>query len=136
MNNHEARKFVETVYHDIWAAEDLEKFATYYHPEVEFVGYDAGGEIRLDYQMIKNQAYNGPKIRKDVETTFEDVYAVADNKIIARFKMRYIVRANGRVFKLRTAFEYELKDGKIYRGWAIFNHNVPFDTKPIQHEKV
>lgn len=129
MNNHQAREFVEAVYGNIWAAQNLNKFDTYYHPEVEFVGYDAGGEIHLDYQMIKNQAYNGPKIRKDVETQFEDVYAVEDDNIIARFKMRYIVLANGRVFKLRTAFKYELKDGKIYRGWAIFNHNVPFDTK-------
>jgi hypothetical protein len=129
MNDHQAREFVEAVYRDIWTAKDLNKFDTYYHPDVLFIGYQPdGGEVELNYQMVKNQAHNGPKERKDVVTKFEEVYGIHENFIIARFHMRCVYLNNGRVLSLRTAFKYELKEGKIYRGWAFFNMHVPFHT--------
>jgi ketosteroid isomerase-like protein len=130
MDNHQAREFVEAVYRDIWAAKDLEKFDTYYHPDMQFIGYQPdGGEAELNYQMVKNHADNSAKDRKDVVTKFEEVYAVAEHEIIARFHQRSVYLANGHVLNLRTVFKYELKEHKIYRGWAFFNMHVPFYTK-------
>ena len=130
MNDHQAREFVEAVYRDIWAAQDLSKFDHYYHPELFFLCYQPdGGEAELDYQMVKNHAHHAAKERKEAVTNFEEVYAVHEHEIIARFHQRSVYLVNGHVLNLRTVFKYQLKEGKIYRGWAFFNMHVPFKTK-------
>lgn len=88
MNNNEARKFVEAVYHDIWAAHNLKKFDDYYHPEVNCLVYQPNGvELEMDYTAIKNWAHSVAKTRHKVITIFEEVIAEED-KIIARYHHR------------------------------------------------
>lgn len=121
MDNKQAKNFVKAVYHDIWAANDLKKFDEYYHPQAVCVVYQPDGtELEMDYATLKSFAHSMAKARRNVETVFEEVLAQR-NKIIARFKQRSVNIETAQVFEVRTAFEYELENGKIKNCWAFSN---------------
>ncbi len=121
MNNKEAKKFVEAVYHDIWAGNNPKKFDEYYHPDVVCVAHQPNGtELEMDFAAIKNHAAGVGKDRRKVETVFEEVVAQR-NKIIARYRQRSINTQTSEVFDLKAVFEYQLENGKIKNIWAFFN---------------
>ena len=121
MNNHEARIFVEAVYRDIWAAKALNKFADYYHPELQAVIYQSDGvELEMNYTTVQKYAEALSHERRDVETTLEQVMG-QDNRIMFHFKQRSVMIKDARVFQVRVAGQYTLEQGKIKHVWAILN---------------
>ena len=120
MTNNEAKKFVEAVYRDIWSGKDVAKFDKYYHKDLEAIAYLPNEELVWDYTSLKNFAEETAKVRYNVDTNIEDVVAYKA-KILVKYSQRSVNRTTNQVMFVRTAFEYELKAGKIHQCWAISN---------------
>ena len=120
MTNNEAKKFVESVYKDIWCAKDLTKFDKYYHKDLQAVMYLPNEELEFDYASCKKFAQEAAKTRYKVENEFEDIMVQGD-KIQVKYKQRSVNRDTNQVMQVRVAFQYELDEGKIKKCWAISN---------------
>lgn len=120
MTNNEAKKFFDTISRDIWAAKDLSKFDKFYRKDVQLVAYLPGEELEFDYESLTVFVHNNAKTRYKVDTTFEEIIG-QKNTLIAKFRQSSVNRITNQVMHCRIVIGYELKDGKIYRGWAISN---------------
>lgn len=126
MTNNEAKKFVEAVYKDIWSGSKLANFDKYYAKDTTSVAYLPNGqELEMDYTALKKLAEELANKRYNVCTEFETVIGQKDT-ITVKYKQRSINRETNQVYCIRTAFQYELKNGKINKCWAISNSNWTF----------
>ena len=88
----------------------------------DFTGYSNGIQIQLkgpEYQIkgIENEY----KVHPDYNIKIDDIFPSITNKVTVRWTANWTDQKSGKVAALFGIWIAEVKDGKIIKGWNIFD---------------
>ena len=128
------KKFIKSLFHDVWLGNDLDKIPEYYDKNVKAVvsiSEDTAKvkDIHLGYEDICKQAKWQKENTKDINFDFKDIFGSADgNKITIYLFSSLIDTITGQKKEYRVCAFYELNaEQKIIACYAVMTPYYPFE---------